>query len=92
MQDKKRIVRGDKMNVKMAKTMLNVGINKNDCSADVNRALEVAKSALDMQIPSETKYCPDFKSFYCKCGHKIQLNQRYCDDCGQRQQWNGVRI
>ena len=72
------------MNVKEAKTMLIIGINKKDCSADVNKALEVANRALDIQIPSETKYCPDFKSFYCKCGHKLQLKQRYCDDCAYR--------
>ena len=58
---------------------------------------QIAQEALEKQIPKKpTNYTKEYDDLlnmgyiqrYCDCGNKIHRTQSYCDDCGQKIDWN----
>jgi uncharacterized OB-fold protein len=63
-------------------------------SKEANKAVEVAIKALEKQIAKPVKELNDRKDLYVAsctvCGYLVYRNQRYCDGCGQKLDWNEV--
>ena len=72
-----------------------------DCSCDCTDCAvvecEFVKNAVAKQIPKKpTNYTKEYDDLlgmdyiqqYCDCGNKIYRRQSYCEDCGQKIDWN----
>lgn len=52
-----------------------------------DKAIEIAKEAVNKQIPRKTVEMSN-RSYVCgRCKQKVIRHQTYCDICGQRQDW-----